>query len=255
MAQVFISYAREDREYAHTLADLLAKRGFKVWWDWNLVGGEQFRDAIRRALDGSERAIVLWSHHSVASPFVIDEASAARAQTKLVPLLIDEASPPFGFGDLHTIDTRDFEADLDAIVAALEGRVLPAGTPTRRLFRRGTIMQWLAIAAPIAAAAALYYVLAMKPSETPQQAAEAALREFDAIQGLYSNVKNASLTCSGARDLVERIRPYLHSTRRVPPSFDYTVLNPKPQGEPSVAELARDRIGRIKSVRKDCFPA
>jgi predicted esterase len=37
MRRIFISYAREDRDYAHTLANALSERGYEVWWDWNLV--------------------------------------------------------------------------------------------------------------------------------------------------------------------------------------------------------------------------
>jgi adenylate cyclase len=87
MLSVFISYARENRAQAASLAEALVQKGFKVWWDRDLVAGERFRETIRVQLEQAQRVIVLWSKASVTSDFVIDEAGEADKSRKLVPNL------------------------------------------------------------------------------------------------------------------------------------------------------------------------
>jgi hypothetical protein len=42
MVDVFISYAREDRERTGRLVDALASEGLDVWWDNRIAAGERF---------------------------------------------------------------------------------------------------------------------------------------------------------------------------------------------------------------------
>ncbi|MBX3578091.1 MAG: TIR domain-containing protein [Rhizobiaceae bacterium] len=123
MSDVFISYAREDRAFARELCDALRERGIDVWWDFDLVGGDDFRHRIKGAIDESERVIVLWSERSVRSHFVIDEAGEAKRLNKLVPVAIDGAEPPLGFRGLHTVSVEDIEQDVEKIVRSLKGAV------------------------------------------------------------------------------------------------------------------------------------
>jgi len=119
--RVFISYAREDRESAAALARQLEAEGHTAWWDWQLVGGANYRVAISEELKKADKAIVLWSRHSIRSDFVIDEASTAKTAGKLVPISIDGSSPPLGFGGLHTIAVTDLHEPSPEIAAALHG--------------------------------------------------------------------------------------------------------------------------------------
>jgi hypothetical protein len=138
MPDVFISYAREDRDFAQRLARCLEDRGLTVWWDWDLIGGENYRAKIRDAITDAKKAVVLWSRVSVVSGFVIDEATEARRLGKLIPISIDRTNPPFGFGDLHTIALDNPDTGLEALIAALAERATPreqASMPRRRLWR------------------------------------------------------------------------------------------------------------------------
>ncbi len=47
MAAIFLSYAREDRRFAETLAQLLESAGHSVWWDSRIGGGEDFSAEIK----------------------------------------------------------------------------------------------------------------------------------------------------------------------------------------------------------------
>ena len=164
MVQVFISYARHDKEFARRLAEALQGREFTVWWDWDLIGGSNYRSRIRDAIGESAKAIVLWSERSVTSGFVIDEASEARRLGKLVPLRIDDCAAPFGFGDLHTIDFRDVDSDIETLVAALND--LPPPRQPARVSRRKTSIGIASagIAAAMAAAGGIAYRYLPRPS-------------------------------------------------------------------------------------------
>ena len=77
MADVFISYASEDRERAAKLASALGEHGWSVWWDRKIVAGQAFDQVIERELETAKSVVVLWSIHSVESEWVKNEASVA----------------------------------------------------------------------------------------------------------------------------------------------------------------------------------
>jgi hypothetical protein len=123
MPDVFISYSQIDRKAAEILANYLQDQGFKVWWDYNIDGGEDYRTAIVKNLAESKAVIVIWSSHSVVSPFVLDEASRALQENKLVLTHVsgfDLKLLPLGFGPKHCVDVEDREL----IVRALKNRTL-----------------------------------------------------------------------------------------------------------------------------------
>jgi hypothetical protein len=84
MADVFISYAKADRNLAQQLAAYLEAQGCTTWWDAALTVDEYSRDAIAHELEGARKIVVLWSHVSTDSPFVLHDAIAARDAGKLV---------------------------------------------------------------------------------------------------------------------------------------------------------------------------
>lgn len=143
MADIFISYARPDRDMIERLAAALEQDGYSVWWDRQIGGGAEFAHSIETELKAAGTVIVGWSEHSLGSHWVRDEAEFARGQAKLLPLSLDGVLPPLGFRQLHAIDfsrwdhTRSHSA-FTSLVSAL-GAV--AGDP-----QQGT-------AAPVAAAA------------------------------------------------------------------------------------------------------
>ncbi|MET0667193.1 MAG: toll/interleukin-1 receptor domain-containing protein [Methyloceanibacter sp.] len=104
MAEVFISYSRQDREAAEAIARELQQLGVEVWWDHELLGGDDYRQRISKLLERTQAAIVIWSRRSVDSQWVMSEAAAARERKVLVPVTIDGAEPPIDFRGLHTTD-------------------------------------------------------------------------------------------------------------------------------------------------------
>lgn len=128
MADVFISYKREDRQTAERLANSLEQLGFDVWWDLDLLAGDRYRHVIREVIDQCSAAVVLWSAKSVDSDFVMDEANHAKKKGKLCPAIIDDVDLPFGFGQTHADDLRGWDGELShagfqGLVRSLEARV------------------------------------------------------------------------------------------------------------------------------------
>src|SRR5688572_32836108 len=101
MADLFLSYAREDRECAEMLAGVLTERGWNVWWDRRIQVGRSFSDVIERQLDQARCVVVLWSQASVRSEWVQNEAAEAARKNRLVPIRIEDVRPPLEFRRLQ----------------------------------------------------------------------------------------------------------------------------------------------------------
>jgi len=92
-----LSYAAADRARVEPLVKAMEAHGFDVWWDRDISLGESYHRVIEKALESAACAIVIWSHNSVSSEWVTNEASEARKRGILVPALLDEVEPPSSF--------------------------------------------------------------------------------------------------------------------------------------------------------------
>ena len=104
MADVFISYAREDAETARRFAEAFETASLSVWWDDALRSGEVFDESIERALREARAVVVLWSTSSVMSRWVRAEATQADRNRTLVPVMIESCQRPIIFELTHTAD-------------------------------------------------------------------------------------------------------------------------------------------------------
>ena len=104
VANIFLSYARADKERARVVAAALEARGLSVWWDGRIPPGKDFRDHIQEQLDKAACVAVLWSKASVASHFVREEAKQGMANGRLVPAFIETVRLPLGFGEIQIAD-------------------------------------------------------------------------------------------------------------------------------------------------------
>jgi hypothetical protein len=102
MADIFLSYAKEDRTRAQTIAAVIESCGWSVFWDRKITAGQDWRQIVQSELDSAGVVVVLWSHASAASTWVHEEAE--RGRTRLVSVLIDDAKLPLGFTSLQAID-------------------------------------------------------------------------------------------------------------------------------------------------------
>jgi hypothetical protein len=156
-SDVVISYAREDIKFTQELACELEDRGYSVWWDFRLLAGTNYRAEIATRIGKARKVLVVWSPVSISSPFVLDEANLALQQNKLVPLSIDDAEPPLGFGQTHTLAIRSLSSDVEGIVAAIEGAVttIKAGRRRRKRIRPQVVVAVVALGLAAGVAALL----------------------------------------------------------------------------------------------------
>lgn len=111
MADIFISYAREDKARAQILAEALGRHNFSVWWDKKIPPGKTWEEFIGGALDSAKSVIVLWSEMSVKSNWVKEEADRAARRGVLIPVLIDKIDPPLGFGRIEAADLINWQGE------------------------------------------------------------------------------------------------------------------------------------------------
>jgi adenylate cyclase len=104
MADVFISYKREDRARVAPLVQAVKSRRFNVWWDMDLLPGERIGSAIQEVLNKVSCVIVIWSKRSLRSNWVPDEAAFGRDHDMLIPVTIDGLASPLGFQQFSTVD-------------------------------------------------------------------------------------------------------------------------------------------------------
>ncbi len=109
MADIFISYAREDEERIQPLVQALEEQGWSVFWDRHIPAGQTWRSFIAKALRNAKCVIVVWSVHSLPSNWVSEEADEGKKRNILVPLLLDKVEPPIGFRSIQAADLSDWQ--------------------------------------------------------------------------------------------------------------------------------------------------
>lgn len=111
MADVFVSYTKDDRNIARQFATELEREGFTVWWDQAILAGEAFDRTTEHALAQARAVVVLWSERSVKSDWVRAEATEAKATGRLVPVMIEPCKRPVIFELIHTADLTGWSGD------------------------------------------------------------------------------------------------------------------------------------------------
>lgn len=133
MADIFVSYSRQDRARVAPLVAALEAEGWSVWWDPEISPGEEFDSLISRELDAARTLLVVWSPKSVDSRWVRGEARDAADRGVLVPVRFENARLPIDFRAVHTTDLDDWNDDSQSgafrsLCKALEAKL---GPPTR----------------------------------------------------------------------------------------------------------------------------
>lgn len=135
MADVFLSYAREDAARAEQVAKGLEQVGLDVFWDNEIPPGATWADHIEQRLAQCKALIVLWSQSSTKSQWVREEARMGRDKGVLIPVMIDASLPPFGFGEVQsanlagwdgTADDANWKRFVDAVTHFAQGAPRPA---------------------------------------------------------------------------------------------------------------------------------
>ena len=107
MADVFVSYARVDKHRVVPLVAALESQRWSVWWDPEIVPGQEFDELVARELGRASAGLVVWTKDSVQSRWVRGEAREGADRGVLVPVRFDNAVLPIDFRAIHTIDLND----------------------------------------------------------------------------------------------------------------------------------------------------
>ena len=163
MTDLFVSYKAEDRARVAPLVHALEADGYKVWWDAEIGGGEQWREEICRHLDAARLVIVVWSKRSVGphGNFVRDEATRALKRHAYLPVRIDRVDPPLGFGETQSLNLQGWKGNAgdgryQAVLAAVRSRLgdasaAPSRVPQRGVDRRAAVAGGIGLTAAAAA--------------------------------------------------------------------------------------------------------
>ncbi len=113
MSDIFISYSRDDKPWVSKLAKALQEEGYSVWWDPEIMPGQDFEQVIQEALENTKCVLTIWSPSSVKSQWVRSETSKALELNKLIPIQYLESKLPMPFDRIHTADLQGWKGKTD----------------------------------------------------------------------------------------------------------------------------------------------
>lgn len=152
MADIFISYSKQEPEPTKALAADLEALGYTTWWDTRMLPSDGFfPQKIKDELTAAKAVIVIWGEASVTSEWVYAEAQMAKRLGKLITVQtpsLDIAEIPLPFGAQHiepiTNRTKIYAALKAWGVKPQSGEATPATNDTEppredaeALFKRG----------------------------------------------------------------------------------------------------------------------
>ncbi|HEX2907947.1 MAG TPA: toll/interleukin-1 receptor domain-containing protein, partial [Phototrophicaceae bacterium] len=110
MPHIFISYSRVDKAFTERFVTRLRRmfRNYKVWYDAELHGGDQWWDAILAQVEACDLFIYLLSNESVTSPYCQAEfAEAQRLQKRIITVQVRDRTKLTGnLGDIRYVDMK-----------------------------------------------------------------------------------------------------------------------------------------------------
>lgn len=136
--KIFISYSRNDTEYVSALVQAFRTQGFDVWFDKNIITGNDWDDTIEEQIKAADAVVLILSKTSVESENVKDEMSYAIGLGKSVnPIKIEECVIPMRLARKQFLDftkmghEAGFERlvkDINTHLADRNAAAVPRGT-------------------------------------------------------------------------------------------------------------------------------
>ncbi|MGI4814723.1 MAG: SUMF1/EgtB/PvdO family nonheme iron enzyme [Janthinobacterium lividum] len=111
MADIFISYKKEDVLLTERIASALQGEGFSVWWDDGLTPREAWDATIEHEIAAAAAVVVLWTPRAVLSDWVRTEAHYAQDRGKLIPVLAEPCSIPIAFMLRQTVSLAGWQGE------------------------------------------------------------------------------------------------------------------------------------------------
>jgi hypothetical protein len=116
MADIFISYAHQDRERVAKITHALADRDVSISSDQNIRAGDEWMPAIEKALAEAKVLVLCISPSFLASDWAQFEIGVALSRSRdsgvrVIPLVLRESEAPQALNRFQYIDARDLSAD------------------------------------------------------------------------------------------------------------------------------------------------
>lgn len=144
MADVFISYKRDEREAVERIAQELRALGLDVWFDASITAGSAFSDEIDREARAARAILICWSPSARDSRWVKAEGMLGFEQDKLAAAYVsgpDGFQPPTPFNTVHAADVRSFLTSPSAVHAGWRSVLRRIG----KLCQRPDVEAWGAL--------------------------------------------------------------------------------------------------------------
>lgn len=118
---VFISYARQDREFVERLTDALSAAGVQTWTDVsNIAPGQNWQAQIEQGLLGAEVLLYVSSRNTSASQWMERELHAFTGGTgRVIPLILDAVGEQSLPNALRQFQWADFRGDFNVAIQSL----------------------------------------------------------------------------------------------------------------------------------------
>ena len=223
---IFVGYKSEDRERVRRLAAALGDLGYTVFWDQHIPAGSTWRQTIGKALMDARLVIICWSKETLdtdAAKWVLDEADeAARTKKPMVPVRLDDVSPPMGHRQIQALDLSGWTGDKRdpafaelqfAIAVGLNGRILQGGAiPRHKKSKLGAALWLVGIALAAGGGFAAGQFL---PPQFGQRVADAPLIAAAADEPSDAQEEPTYVQPFDTRLLVEEVAAAVGESRRI----------------------------------------
>lgn len=198
MADVFVSYKREDAARVRRLVAALREAGLDAWWDEDIAPSAPWEATIEKALRDAKAVIVCWSPDAVASENVRSEARVAREDGRLIQVFMKPCSPPLFFGERQGVDLSSWRGKADdpriakiaesvrAVAAGQKLHIAPA-VAVRRWFNTPVHMA-IAVLVLLAGSLAGWWLMSPAKAQGPQTL---AVLPFRALNSADANLVDA----------------------------------------------------------------
>jgi len=218
MADVFLSYKRDERTAVEQIASRLRALGLTVWFDASVSAGETFNAEIDREARAAKAILVCWSPSARQSEWVNAEAMIGFTQKKLAACYVagpDGFDPPTPFNTRHAEDLRAWLSEISETDAAWRSVLRRIG----KLCGRTDIETWAALDAQTDAAELRVWIAAHKASPLlrkvnallrmrEDEVAQPAQLQQKALQHRASEVGKRSTT-EDHHSEADQARPYV----------------------------------------------
>ncbi len=150
MADIFISYARQDRERAIPFVEMLESQGWSVWWDRAIGPGSAFSKVIETEIAQAKCVIVLWTRDSVQSAWVNAEAGEGLERQVLIPVKLEDVDVPLIFrqtqaANLNNWPRSDNQTEILQLLEAISRAIdKPLALPVSNKKRRNYLLPAIA---------------------------------------------------------------------------------------------------------------